>query len=436
FSRGEGPDEKTNLNVSVNIPNVMFDESLKEKAKDTLKNWDATKPWQWDSDYELAKALNTDVAAATNGVDGFNTALLGSPVFKVDDTKKAMAASVMSYAISDVRVGDLGVAFTLQRPMEKDVDHKPELEKVAAAINEPAHNTEIKEVLTQRVVKNTEIKMKADGKSDAEIQTQLAKVKADMAKLVITANIDTDWNNGVRISLRSPEQAKERASKPSDWVDCDNGVALRAGNPLSELDNKETDKNPHPALQKSLARAIFYDKNKQVRPEMINFMGSMDMKAALAKEFHRLKQTAPEKTAAFDKILASEMFKIHSVDQKQPDSGRPNASMEIAAGKNDVVHITMPIARKDLEATFKAMSGQVVEAAPASSPAPVPAVATAGPDAMVADQVIQAAGASASSFAASVGKNATVPSAIAAAGAKTAVERLQDAGKPQLGLGA
>ena len=360
FSSGVGAEENTSINVSLNLPGVMFNDAAKDKAKQTLKEWEATKKWQWDNDFEQATAVNAKLAAATAGIDGFNAALLNSPVFKTDAAKKSMVAAAQSYALSGVSVGDYGVAFTLSRPTEKDVDHKPELKKVAEAIEDPARNAEIREVLTQRVVKNLTIKLKAEGKQPAEIEALMVKAKTDMAQLIIKANVDDRWDNGVRITIRSPNQAKEAAGKQNpDYAQSDNGVALRAENPLSELDSKVTDKNPHPALQKSLARALFHDKDKKVRPEMVNFLGSMDMKAALAKEFARLGKDHPEKVEAFNEILKSELFKIHGVDQKVADAGAPNATMEIVAGKNDLVQVKLPILRKDLENTLKAMSGEV-----------------------------------------------------------------------------
>ncbi len=359
FSSGVGPEENTTINVSLNLPGVMFNDAAKDKAKQTFKEWEATKKWQWDSDFEQAKAVNASLTKATAGLDGFNTALLDSPVFKTDDAKKTMVASAQSYALSDINVGDYGVSFTLRRPTEKDVDHKPELKKIAELIDEPGRNAEIREVLTQRMAKNLEIKLKAEGKAQPEIDTTLAKAKADMGQVIIKANVDDRWDNGVRITIRSPEQAKEAAGKQNpDYAQSDNGVALRAGNPLSELDSKVTDKNPHPALQKSLARALFHDKEKKVRPEMISFMGSMDIKAALGKEFARLGKAHPEKVEEFNAILKSELFKIHGVDQKVADAGAPNASMDIVAGKNDVVQVRMPVIRKELEATLQAMANE------------------------------------------------------------------------------
>lgn len=423
FSNGSGVDEQTALHVSINLPGVMMDdpvnEPIKNGAKEKLKAWDALKKWEWDTRFEEATAVNADLAKATNGLDGFNTALLASPVLKTDPAKKAMVATTRDYALSDVRVGDYGVSFSLERPVEKDVDHKPELKKVAESIEDPARNSEIKEVLTARVLKNLEIKLKGEGKPQAEIDAGLAKAKADMAQIIIKANVDDRWENGVRITMRSPEQAKQAAGKQNpDYAQADNGIALRAENPLSLLDDKITDKNPHPALQKSLARALFYDKDKKIRPEMINFMGSMDMKAALAKEFFRLQQANPEKAEDFAKVLKSELFKIHDVDQKKPDAGAPGATIEVVAGKNDVVLVKLPLARKDLKATLEAMGGVQAAVAPAAVPA-APAAAPVSADEKVASDVIAAA-AEEGKFAKNAPKGYTVPSS---AGPKSLLDR-------------
>lgn len=370
FSVGSGADERTSLNLSVNLPNLMFDEAVLEGAKKTLKDWEPTKKWEWENDFELATDVRAKIEAATKDMPGFKKELLDSPALKTDPAQKIMVAEARSYMLNDVRVGDLGVTFTLQRGQEKDVDHKPELEKLAAMINDPAKNTEIKDVLTQRVEKNLRLKLMAEGKDEAAITTAIDKAKADMAHLIIKANVEDDWRAGVRVSLRSPNQAKERDTKSSDWAESDKGTELRAENPLSQLDDKVTDKNPHPALQKSLARAIAYDKDKNLRPEIINFLGTIDMKAALAKEFHKLKAAHPGKEEEFKAILDSELFKTHGINGKGKDAGAPGAQIQIAAGKSDVLEIALPIKRSELKATLEAMAGkEPAKATDAAAPA-------------------------------------------------------------------
>ncbi len=324
---------------------------------------------QWTPEEKVVESLVNDINTAISGTD-FNRALIDEPpVLKPEIVKKGWGGSHKKHALTHPHNSVYGIAFNLLIPTAKDEDPKPLVEKVLADFKQRL--PEIKALLTDRVVKYTEINLKAAGKNEAEIKTALEKVHADMAKLEIAAHQDSGHLNGrVAVTIRSPEQAVALAAnvKTMDEYnpkDLDNAEALRATNPLHNLKDLITEKDPHPQLHKALARSFFFDKAKKPVAIFPLIAGRMDLKTAFAKEFACILPEHPDKKEAFDKILGSEIFKERNL---------PTPELIKDSKTHDTIEMRLSLTEKQLASMLEGLTALSTPiAAPAAVTAPAPA---------------------------------------------------------------
>ncbi|MDE3015446.1 MAG: hypothetical protein KGI29_00780 [Pseudomonadota bacterium] len=386
-------DEKyTNFVLTLRVPDSdLKPETIKAEVKEKLGALAPMKAVaQWTPEETVVESLVKDINAAISGTD-FNRAFIDEPpVLKPEIVKKGWGASHKKHALSYVNSSSYGFKFGLSIPIDKDSDPKPLAEKLIADIKQRL--PEIKLLLTDRVVKYTEMNLKAAGKNEAEIKQALENARANMAKLEITVNNDGgNWSAHVTVTIRSPEQiaAFANVKEAHNPKEPDNADALRATNPLHGLKDMITEKDPHPQLHKAIARSFFFGKDKKPVAIFPLVAGRMDLKTAIAKEFARILPEHPDKKEAFDKILSSEIFKERNLTT--PELIKDSKT-------HDTVEMRLSLTEKQLTSMLEglaALSAPVAEA-PAIATATCTATAavgdnvttTAGEAAAIANQII------------------------------------------------
>jgi hypothetical protein len=368
ISSSYSSDDLTNLFITVRVPSDLEPEAKKKQIREALGSLaPLTAIAQWKPEEKQVKELSDQLKAATSGTE-FNTKLLEWPGFNPEIAKTGWGVS--DYALSWVEENAYGVTFHLSIPTTKNTDFKPLVEKVSADINNRL--PEIKESLLQRVEKYTKQNLKAAGKNDAEVQQALTKVREDMGKVVISVNAE---GTNVKISLRSPEQAESFKTAPNDYKKPDNATALKTGNPLNQLTSVVTEKEPHPQLQKALARSFLFTRDHKPTEDFHLIAGRRDIKTAIAKELALVQKENPDREEAFKQILNSDVFKDHNLwvsEPGKPDAAPPEPTIVKDADQHDTIKIQVSLKEEQLKTAIRDL------AAMGQSPVAAAAVPTAG----------------------------------------------------------
>lgn len=319
----EAEHQKKNTNLVITIKGIGIDldqVTAEKKVLEALEQFpDIKKFVQLKSNETLASDVRDKLKIATQGTDFDKHILAWSPFAKPEILESDWA--VTDHAIIP-RADAYGVTFGINVPVDKNNPDPKELsEKVDKNIKERL--PEIQEELTKCTIKYITKNLQADGKSEAEIAQAIEKVKADMEKLHISANLDNNGSN-IEIAIRSPEQEDAFKNKTGDsWQVPDNADILKASNPLNELtqtvtaDESKTNPNAGSQFDKAIGRAFLYGGGEKAMEVFPLIAGKRDILNAIKKEATKF----PEKAALFDDILASDLFKKHGYGVGKDEAG-------------------------------------------------------------------------------------------------------------------
>ena len=363
----EPDQEQTNILISIHKSGIDLHQPEEEKIlrEAMSKTPELAALAQWTPQDLLATQAKEKIIAATADTD-FNKELLKWPVFDPEIAKKNHGFT--DFAISHMRDHGYGVEFAVVIPRGDHSNWQEVTEKVAEQIRQRL--PEIKEILTERVLKYYQVNLKAENKSDAEIAAAVTKATADMAALNIAVN-SNDWE-GITISLRSPQQVEALAKAGNVTKQPDNADELKVNNPLQHVITRTVSKeDEHPQLHKALARALLNDKGKKITAYFTEIAGTHDIKVAIMKEFHRIKQIDSTKEAAFNEIINSPLFKEHTLwaaDPNKPGVASPSPTFSKPIEKNDTLDISFGIKRDQFAKLIESLANPAanVEQATAS----------------------------------------------------------------------
>ena len=386
-SRNASPGDTEELIITIHRPGLDLERPrFIEEIRSSLAGLDPlANVVQMTPTEKVAEKLLGDLKTATEGTN-FDQKLLDEwPGFNPESLRNGRV--VPNYSLQNVELSPYGVTATLNFPQEKGVDHTADMERFAEVTK--GRVEQIREIQLTRVLKYTrqnlterglnaqevdlaEAQAKTTGMQpeDAKAQAlenkiQLAetKVREDFAKLQISVNLNkNEYNGGLMITMRSPEQQAAYDAAPAEARDLrwttppTNADELSSTNPLtnplvslttSVVPATESTPEKQPQLNKVIARSVLFDKDKNIAPDAIKLFGRNDIKSAIIKELkNKVLPAHPDKTAALQEVLDSDLFKNHEAWHPQPGTAgaaKPEPVFGKPANTNDVVEMSITL---------------------------------------------------------------------------------------------